>query len=272
MRDIGESSDAAAFMLAPVEGDEMVGMVSDNGEVQRRAPSPAAGSTRRRGVAARGARRRLTRHARRAGQVSFKAIVATGLVKGATSMQKTAPVCSAALGRTLICALMLAQGKKDGVMYGEEGRETLQIDIRGDGPIKQVFAIADGQGEVRGYTAQPQVSLPPNDKGKLDVAAAVGKGFITVVRNNVLWKQPYTGITQIVSGEIAEDIAHYLTGERAYHAPPPRPCARAPPRPTSSTPHAPRPPPPPPRPPRTKWTRRVPHPVLSGHAASLTPY
>jgi hypothetical protein len=49
MRDIGESSDAAAFMLAPVEGDEMVGMVSDNGEVQRRAPSPAAGSTRRRG-------------------------------------------------------------------------------------------------------------------------------------------------------------------------------------------------------------------------------
>jgi len=176
MRDVGSSADAAAFMLAPIAGDELVGMVADNGEV------------------------------------SFRAVVATGLVKGATNMQRTAPVCSAALGRTLICALLLSSGKKDGEMYGEEGRETLQIDIRGDGPIKQVFAVADGQGEVRGYTAEPQVHLPVNAKGKLDVSAAVGTtGFITVVRNNILWKTPYTGITSIVSGEIAEDMAHYLT-------------------------------------------------------------
>jgi molecular chaperone Hsp33 len=82
---------------------------------------------------------------------------------------------------------------------------------RADGPIKQVFALADGEGEVRGYTANPFVDIQLNSQGKLDVAGAVGKGFITVVRNNPFWKQPYTGITQIVSGEIAEDMAHYLT-------------------------------------------------------------
>ncbi|EKX35838.1 hypothetical protein GUITHDRAFT_79413 [Guillardia theta CCMP2712] len=145
------------------------------------------------------------------GEVSFKAVVATGLVRGACGMQKTSPVCSAALGRTMICALLMAQGKKDAEMYGDQAKETLQIDIRGDGPIKQVFAIADGAGEVRGYTANPFVLLPPNDKGKLDVSRAVGKGFITVVRNNPFWKQPYNGITSIVSGEIAEDMANYLT-------------------------------------------------------------
>jgi len=169
-----ENSDWS-FMMAPVQGDELVGMVSDNGEC------------------------------------SIRAVVATGLVRGACKMQKTSPVCSAALGRTMICALMMGQGKKEGSMYGQEQRETLQIDVRADGPIKQVFALADGEGEVRGYTANPFVDIPVNSKGKLDVAGAVGKGFITVVRNNPFWKQPYTGITQIVSGEIAEDMAHYLT-------------------------------------------------------------
>jgi molecular chaperone Hsp33 len=170
-----DSSNDWSFMMAPVPGDELVGMVSDNGEC------------------------------------TIRAVVATGLVKGAAKMQKTSPVCSAALGRTLICALMMAQGKKDGSMYGETERESLQIDVRADGPIKQVFALADGVGEVRGYTANPFVEIPLNDMGKLDVAGAVGQGFITVVRNNPYWKQPYTGITQIVSGEIAEDMAHYLT-------------------------------------------------------------
>mmetsp|Transcript_46273 Transcript_46273/g.112661 ORF Transcript_46273/g.112661 Transcript_46273/m.112661 type:complete len:384 (+) Transcript_46273:33-1184(+) len=173
--DAKETYSDAAFMLAPVEGDEMVSMISDNGEV------------------------------------SFRAVTATGLVAGAAAMQATAPVASAALGRTMICALLLAAGKKTGEMYGEVGQETVQIDIRGDGPLRQAFALADGVGEVRGYVAEPFVHLPPNSIGKLDVAAAVGKGIITVVRNNPMWKQPYSGITQIVSGEIPEDLAHYLT-------------------------------------------------------------
>eukprot|EP00277_Geminigera_cryophila_P018925 CAMPEP_0179444586 /NCGR_PEP_ID=MMETSP0799-20121207/28016_1 /TAXON_ID=46947 /ORGANISM="Geminigera cryophila, Strain CCMP2564" /LENGTH=343 /DNA_ID=CAMNT_0021231745 /DNA_START=142 /DNA_END=1173 /DNA_ORIENTATION=- len=173
-KDLSGGSDWS-FMMAPVEGDELIGMVSDNGEA------------------------------------SIRAVVATGLVRGAARMQKTSPVCSAALGRTLICALMMGQGKKDGSMYGESEKETLQIDVRANGPIKQVFALADGEGEVRGYTANPFVEIPVNSIGKLDVAGAVGEGFITVVRNNRFWKQPYKGITQIVSGEIAEDMAHYLT-------------------------------------------------------------
>eukprot|EP00282_Hemiselmis_andersenii_P024956 CAMPEP_0172019366 /NCGR_PEP_ID=MMETSP1041-20130122/12598_1 /TAXON_ID=464988 /ORGANISM="Hemiselmis andersenii, Strain CCMP439" /LENGTH=326 /DNA_ID=CAMNT_0012674535 /DNA_START=165 /DNA_END=1145 /DNA_ORIENTATION=- len=166
-----ETYSDAAFMLAPVEGDEMVSVISDNGEV------------------------------------SIRAITAAG----AAQMQATSPVASAALGRTMICSLMLAAGKKTGEMYGEVEQESVQIDVRGDGPLKQSFATADGRGEVRGYVAQPFVHLPPNSQGKLDVAGAVGKGIITVVRNNPLWKQPYSGITQIVSGEIAVDMAHYLT-------------------------------------------------------------
>lgn len=145
------------------------------------------------------------------GEVSIRAVTATGLVKGACQMQATSAVASAALGRTMLCALMLAAGKKTAEMYGETGQESVQIDIRGDGPLKQSFAVADGRGEVRGYVAQPFVALPPNSMGKLDVAAAVGKGIITVVRNNPMWRQPYSGITQIVSGEIAVDMAHYLT-------------------------------------------------------------
>jgi hypothetical protein len=72
-----ENSDWS-FMMAPVEGDELIGFVADNGEC------------------------------------SIRAVTATGLVRGACKMQKTSPVCSAALGRTLICALMMGQGKKDG--------------------------------------------------------------------------------------------------------------------------------------------------------------
>ncbi len=63
-------------------------------------------------------------------------------------MQATSPVASAALGRTMLCALMLAQGKKEGEMYGQVEPETVQIDIRGNGPLKQAFAVADGRGEV----------------------------------------------------------------------------------------------------------------------------
>jgi len=136
------------------------------------------------------------------GEVSCRVVTATGLVNAAASVQKTSPVASAALGRAMICGLLLSAGKKEG--------ETVQLELRGDGPLKTTVAISNGRGEVRGYVGDPSVVLPPNSEGHLDVGKAVGRGILAVVRNHPMWKNPYTGLTTIVSGEVAEDVASYL--------------------------------------------------------------
>lgn len=136
------------------------------------------------------------------GEVSVRVMACTGLVSGATRLHRTSPVATAAFGRTLACSLLLAAGKKDG--------ETLQIEFRGDGPIRGITAIANGEGCVRGYLGDPRIALPPNAAGKLDVAKAVGKGILAVVRNSKYAQQPYTGLVPITTGEIAEDVAVYL--------------------------------------------------------------
>lgn len=145
---------------------------------------------------------RVVRTLSASGEASIRVLCCTGLVAGATRLHRTSPVASAAFGRTLACALLLAAGKKEG--------ETLQLEFRGDGPLRGITAIANGEGEVRGYLGNPNVSLPPNAMGKLDVGRAVGSGILAVVRSSKYAKQPYTGLVKIVSGEIAEDVATYL--------------------------------------------------------------
>ena len=135
------------------------------------------------------------------GEVSCRVVICTGLVAGATRLHHTTPVASTAFGRTLTCALLLSSGKKDG--------ETLQLEFRGAGPLKGITAIANGLGEVRGYVGNPSVNLPLKE-GRVDVSTAIGSGILAVVRNSVYSKQPYTGLVQISSGEVAEDVAHYL--------------------------------------------------------------
>jgi len=135
------------------------------------------------------------------GGLSVRALVATPLVAEAAARHRTAPTASAALGRALMGAVLLASGAEDG--------ETLQLQFRGDGPIGQVTVISDHLGQARGYVSDPSVHPPPR-AGKLDVAAAVGAGILAVVRYHPAWREPYTGIVPLTSGEIAEDIAHYL--------------------------------------------------------------
>eukprot|EP00177_Eucheuma_denticulatum_P002679 GFKZ01004814.1.p1 GENE.GFKZ01004814.1~~GFKZ01004814.1.p1 ORF type:complete len:345 (+),score=35.43 GFKZ01004814.1:159-1193(+) len=135
------------------------------------------------------------------GQVSCRVISCTGLVSGATLLHQTSPLASTAFGRALITALLLSAGKKDG--------ETLQIEFRGDGPIRGITAIANAAGHVRGYVGNPSVELPLRN-GRINVSAAIGKGILAVVRNTVFSKQPYTGLVQISTGEVAEDVARYL--------------------------------------------------------------
>ncbi len=135
------------------------------------------------------------------GGVAVRALDATRLVAEATRRHATAPTASAALGRALMGATLLAAGSK--------ADETVQLSFRGDGPLGSVTAIATSLGRARGFVANPATHVPPRGH-KLDVGRAVGKGILAVVRSAPTWREPYRGIVPLASGEIAEDIAQYL--------------------------------------------------------------
>ncbi|MDD6145499.1 MAG: Hsp33 family molecular chaperone HslO [Oscillospiraceae bacterium] len=138
------------------------------------------------------------------GTVTVMAVDATDIVNRAQEIHETSAVCTAALGRLLSAASLMGCALK-----GEDDSVTLRLN--GGGPIGSVIAVSDSQGNVRGYCTEPVVEIPLNEKGKLDVAGAVGKdGFLTVIKDLGL-KEPYVGRTPIVSGEIAEDITAYFS-------------------------------------------------------------
>lgn len=127
----------------------------------------------------------------------------TDMVSKAENIHKTSAVTTAALGRLMTASSMM------GVMLkGKDDSVTLRLN--GGGPAGVVLAVSDSQGNARGYVENPVVEIPLNDKGKLDVRSAVGTdGFLYVMKDLGL-KEPYVGNTQIVSGEIAEDITNYF--------------------------------------------------------------
>lgn len=134
-------------------------------------------------------------------QLRAFAIYSKSLVEEARRRHNTSPVATAALGRLLTAGAMMGA-----MMKGEDDLLTLKIE--GDGPIGGIMVTADSRARVKGYVANPEVMLPPNSKGKLDVGGAVGKGNLTVIRD-IGMKEPYSGTCQIVSGEIAEDLTYY---------------------------------------------------------------
>lgn len=134
-------------------------------------------------------------------QIRAFAAISTNLVEEARKRHDTSPVATAALGRTLTGALLLGNTLK--------GDDTLTIRILGDGPLGGIIANANSKGEVRGYVQEPHVELPLKSAGKLDVGKAVGKGFLYITKDLGL-KEPYTGSSEIISGEIAEDLNYYL--------------------------------------------------------------
>ncbi len=128
--------------------------------------------------------------------------ITTELVNEAQRIHHTYPTATAALGRLLTgAALMGAAGLKNET-------DSMTIQIRGEGEIKNLVAVTDCQSHVRGYISNPYVDRPLNDKGKLDVGGAIGGGYMSVVRDLGL-KEPYVGQTPLVSGEIAEDLTYY---------------------------------------------------------------
>ena len=117
-------------------------------------------------------------------------------------VHETSPVMTAALGRLLTAGAMMGS-----MLKGEQDVLTLQI--RGDGPAKGITVTADSSANVKGYVVEPQVMLPPNDKGKLDVGGAIGHGLLSVIKDMGL-KEPYMGQTELQTGEIAEDLTYYF--------------------------------------------------------------
>jgi molecular chaperone Hsp33 len=136
------------------------------------------------------------------GSVSVRALIGSEIVREAARRHETSPVATAALGRALLGAVLLASQGKDA--------EAVELRFRARGPLGHVVAAADDGGRVRGYVGNPRLDLPLRD-GRLDLARAVGLGELSVARFRPGWREPYTGIVPIISGEIAEDIALYLT-------------------------------------------------------------
>jgi len=126
---------------------------------------------------------------------------ATALVREAAARHATSPTASVALARALMGGLLLASEGQD--------EERVQIQVRGDGPLGTLLVTADADGSVRGYVQHPGAN-PPLVGESLGLAAAIGRGVLRVERNHPRWRQPYAGIVPLVTGELAQDLAHYL--------------------------------------------------------------
>ncbi|MGI6366648.1 MAG: Hsp33 family molecular chaperone HslO [Bacillota bacterium] len=134
------------------------------------------------------------------GSLRAAAALTTATVQEALDRHGLYPVPTAALGRLLTGGLLMAADFKS--------KERINLRIDGDGPIGQLFVDA-GYGEARGYVWNPEVNLPLNSQGKLDVAGAVGKGTLYVIKDLGL-KEPWHSSVDLISGEIAEDLTYYL--------------------------------------------------------------
>ncbi len=145
---------------------------------------------------------RLIRGTAMNGHVRALVVRTTSLVEELRQRHDTWPTATAAMGRTLTAAAMM------GAML--KGKEKINIQIKGDGPIGQIVAEANAFGDISGYVTNPHVHLPNNSLGKIDVAEAVGRsGFVNVIKDQGL-KDVYTGSSPIISGEIAEDMTYYF--------------------------------------------------------------
>lgn len=126
----------------------------------------------------------------------------TDVIAKAEQIHKTSAVNTAALGRLMTAASMMGD-----MLKGKEDSITLRLN--GGGPAGSIIAVSDSDGNVRGYLQNPVVEIPLNDKGKLDVKGTVGTDGYLFVMKDIGLNEPYVGQTQIVSGEIAEDITNY---------------------------------------------------------------
>ena len=135
-------------------------------------------------------------------QIRAFAATTKNTVETARASHNTSPVATAALGRLLTAGSMM------GVMMKGD-KDILTLQVKAGGPLNGITVTADAHGNVKGYVGNPNVILHANDKGKLDVAGAVGVGFMNVIKDMGL-KEPYVGQTVLQTSEIAEDLTYYF--------------------------------------------------------------
>ena len=133
--------------------------------------------------------------------IRVAAVDATEVVRHMQELQNTFPLATVAVGRSMVGALLMAAHLKDGQQVG--------LLFKGSGALGSVYAEASFDGHVRGYTPNPQFQPATYDNG-LSLKEAMGIGLLTVARHQPFQKQPFHGTVEMISGEIGEDIAHYL--------------------------------------------------------------
>lgn len=144
-------------------------------------------------------------------QIRAFAATTKELVEFMRAAHDCSPTVTAAVGRLMTAGVMMGSMMKN-------DDDLLTLHIKSDGPIEGIIVTADANGHVKGYPYNPSVDLPANAKGKLDVSGIVGKGQLRVIRDTGL-KDPYVGTVDLVSGEIAEDVANYfVTSEQVPSA------------------------------------------------------
>ena len=137
------------------------------------------------------------------GGIRAVGVITTRLTEEARQRHQLSSDATAALGRTMAGGLLLVSSMK------REGSR-VNIRVKGNGPLGGILVDAGLDGTVRGYVDNPSVELPPNERGKLDVGGVVGReGYLYVVRD-VGYGYPYSSTVELVSGEIGDDITHYL--------------------------------------------------------------
>ena len=137
------------------------------------------------------------------GRIAITCIKTTDLVEEARKIHDLSPLATATLGRVLTITALMANEMKN-----KEDKITVQV--KGDGKIGTILAVANNVPEVKGYVQNPYVDLPLNEFGKLDVGGAVGiNGYIHVIKDIGL-KKPYIGVSNLTSGEIADDFTNYF--------------------------------------------------------------
>ena len=144
----------------------------------------------------------LTKAITKDGFLKISAVVTTETVNKAHTYHNTSALASAALGRLITAGLLMGDGLK-------EDAANLTLQLRGDGVLGTLVAVADSKGGVKGYVANPDAELPLKENGKLDVGKGVGQGTLSVIKD-LKMKEPYIGQIPIQTGEIGDDLAYYF--------------------------------------------------------------
>lgn len=135
-------------------------------------------------------------------QIRAFACTTKELVEVARAAHNTSPVVTAGLGRMLSAGAMMGS-----MLKGD--KDILTVQVKGDGPVNGITVTADSKGNVKGYANVPDVILPANAVGKLDVGGSIGTGYLRVIKDMGL-KEPYVGQIELQTGEIAEDLTYYF--------------------------------------------------------------